>query len=130
MMWRAVAGLLWMGSLLPWLWGRGWSGDWGLTESSSTGDSHNCQTPVSGLGLGVDFTCTWDNYNNDNDNYKNNPHLNFLKGTVLGDKERGLGLRDKRDKGQGKIAKWSLTLKTKSRFSFSVHGVLSGLKVF
>ena len=26
---------------------------------------------------------------------KKNPHLNFLKGTVLGDKEQGVGIRDK-----------------------------------
>ena len=44
---------------------------------------------VLGLGLGVDFTFTWD------DNHKNNPHLNFFKGTVLGVKEQGLGIRDK-----------------------------------
>ena len=44
-----------------------------------------CQTPVLGLGLGVDFTFTWDN---------KNPHLNFLKGTVLGAKEQGVGGRD------------------------------------
>ena len=42
-----------------------------------------CQTPVLGLGLGVNFTFAWDN-NNDK-----NPHLNFLKGTVLGAKEQG-----------------------------------------
>ena len=30
-----------------------------------------CQTPVLGLGLGVDFTFAWDN--------KKNPHPNFLK---------------------------------------------------
>ena len=47
-----------------------------------------CQTPVLGLGLGVDFTFAWDN---DNDNR----HLNFVKGTVLGDKEQGVGIRDK-----------------------------------
>ena len=46
---------------------------------------------VLGLGLGVDFTFTLDN-NNDNNN---NPHLNFFKGTVLGVKEQGLGIRDK-----------------------------------
>ena len=40
-----------------------------------------CQTPVLGLGLGVDFTFAWDNHNN-----HNNPHLNFMKGTVQGDK--------------------------------------------
>ena len=45
------------------------------------------------LGLGVDLTLTWDN--NDSDNDKNNPHLNFLKGTVLRDKEQGLGITDK-----------------------------------
>ena len=48
-----------------------------------------CQTPVLGLGLGVDFTFAWDNNHN-----HNNPHLNFVKGTVLGDKEQGI-----RDKG-------------------------------
>ena len=47
-----------------------------------------CQTPLLGLGLGVDFTFTCDN--NDNNNIdKNNPHLNFSKETVLGDKEQG-----------------------------------------
>ena len=63
-----------------------------------------CQTPV--LGLGVDFTFPWDNKNNNNDNDntdKNNPHLNFVKGTEPGDKEQGVGIRDKgkekRDKG-------------------------------
>ena len=54
---------------------------------------------VLGLRLGVDFTFTLDNNNdnnnNDNDN-NNNPHLNFFKGTVLGVKEQGLGIRDKR----------------------------------
>ena len=48
-----------------------------------------CQTPVLGLGLGVDFSFAWDNHNH------NNPHLNFMKGTVLGDKEQGVGIRDK-----------------------------------
>ena len=28
--------------------------------------------------------------------FDNNPHLSFLKGTVLGSKEQGLGIRDKR----------------------------------
>ena len=59
-----------------------------------------CETPVLGLGLGVDFTFTWDNNNNndnsDNGNDKNIPHLNFLKGTVLGGKAEGLGITDKR----------------------------------
>ena len=53
---------------------------------------------VLGLRLGVDFTFALDNNNdnNNNDNDNNNPHLNFFKGTVLGVKEQGLGIRDKR----------------------------------
>ena len=59
---------------------------------------------VLGLRLGVDFTFTSDNNNDNNDNNDNNndndndnnPHLNFFKGTVLGVKEQGLGIRDKR----------------------------------
>ena len=47
------------------------------------------QTPLSGVGQGVDFTFAWDNNNNDK-----NPHLNFLKGAVLGDKDQGEGKRD------------------------------------
>ena len=54
-----------------------------------------CQTPVLGLGLGLDFTFAGDNHNNQNDKNDNNPHLNFVKGTVLGDKEQGVGIRDK-----------------------------------
>ena len=59
-----------------------------------------CQTQVLGLGLGVDFTFAGDNHNNHNHNNHNlkndnNPHLNFVKGTVLGDKEQGVGIRDK-----------------------------------
>ena len=51
---------------------------------------------VLGLRLGVDFTFTLDNNDsNDKDNDNNNPHLNFFKGTVLGVKEQGLGIRDK-----------------------------------
>ena len=52
-----------------------------------------CQTPVLGLGLGVGFTIAWGNANYNNHN--NNSHLNFVKGTVLGDKEQGVGIRDK-----------------------------------
>ena len=63
--------------------------------------SYYCQTPVLGLGQGVYFTFAWDK-NHKNHNH-NNPHLNFVKGTVLGDKEQGVGIRDKglrlRDKG-------------------------------
>ena len=44
-----------------------------------------CRTPVLDLGLGVDFTLAWDKINK-------NPHLNFLKGTDLEDKERGIGI--------------------------------------
>ena len=50
-----------------------------------------CQTPV--LGLGVDFTFAGDNHRNHKNH--NNPRLNFVKGTVLGDKEQGVGIRDK-----------------------------------
>ena len=52
---------------------------------------------LQGLGqrLGVDFTFTSDNNDNHNDNNDNNPHLNFFKGTVLGVKDQGLGIRDK-----------------------------------
>ena len=64
----------------------------------------NCQTPVLGLRLRVDFTFTLDNNGNDNndnnDNDNNNPHLNFFKGTVLGVKEQGLGIKDK---GQSRV---------------------------
>ena len=52
------------------------------------------RTPVLGLGLGVDVTFASDNNNNNNKN--NNPRLNFLKGIVLGDKEQGVGIIDKR----------------------------------
>ena len=66
-----------------------------------------CQTPDLGLGLGVDFTFAWDNDNNhkNHKNHKNhnNPHLNFMKGTVLGDKEQEVGDKEQgggiRDKG-------------------------------
>ena len=58
---------------------------------------------VLGLRLGVDFTFTLDNNHNDNDNNNdnndndnNNPHLNFFKGTVLGVKEQGFGIWNKR----------------------------------
>ena len=54
-----------------------------------------CQTPVLGLGLGVDFTFAWDNHDNNNHKNDNNPHLNFVKGIVLGDKEQRVGIRDK-----------------------------------
>ena len=46
-----------------------------------------CQTPVLGLGLGFDFTFAWDN--------DNNPQLNFVKGTELGDNEQGIRVRPK-----------------------------------
>ena len=49
------------------------------------------QTPVLGLGLGVDFIFAGDNHKNENDN----PYLNFVKRTVLGDKEQGVWIRDK-----------------------------------
>ena len=71
---------------------------------------------VLGLGLGVDFTFAWDNNNKNNGNNdyndKNIPHLNFVKGTVLGDREKGVGII--RNKAKMVRPKWSLTLKTKS----------------
>ena len=61
-----------------------------------------CQTPVLGLELGVDFTFAGDNHKN-HKNENDNPHLNFVKETVLGNKEQGVSIRDKglkiRDKG-------------------------------
>ena len=60
---------------------------------------HFCRTPVLGQGPGVDFTFAWD-HNDNND--KNNPHLNFLKGTVLLDKEQGVGIRDNGQESRGK----------------------------
>ena len=46
---------------------------------------------------------TWSFTLDNNNNNKNNPHLNFLKGKVLWDKEQGEGIRDKdqgiRDEG-------------------------------
>ena len=59
-------------------------------------------TPVLGQGLGVDFTFVRDDNNNDNNNDIKNPHLNFMKGTILGDEEQGVGVRDK---GLGKVDK-------------------------
>ena len=62
------------------------------------GSSTFVKLQVLGLRLGVDFTFTLDNndnHNDNNDNNDNNPHQYFLKGTVLGVKEQGLGIRDK-----------------------------------
>ena len=63
---------------------------------------HIVKLQFLGLRLGVDFTFTLDNNHNhnhnnhnNNDNDSNNPHLYFFKGTVLGVKEQGLGIRDK-----------------------------------
>ena len=41
----------------------------------------------------MDINFAWDNKNKT----KKSPHLNFLKGTALGDKEQGVGII--RDKG-------------------------------
>ena len=49
-------------------------------------ETHIVELQVLGLGLGVDFTFAWDNNKNNNNK---NPHLNFFRGTVLGDKEQG-----------------------------------------
>ena len=54
-----------------------------------------CQTPVLGLGLGVDSTFACHNNDNNHNHNHNNPHLNFVRKTVLGDKELGVGIRDK-----------------------------------
>ena len=100
-----------------------------LLDQLATLAMHSClihfffQTPVLGLGLGVDFTFAWDNNNKNNDNNdKNNPHLNFLKATVLGEEEQGLGIRVQcqgtRFNGKEIRPKWSLTLKTKSCMPF------------
>ena len=52
---------------------------------------------VLGQGLGVELTLLLLGHNNkNNEKKKKKNHLNFLKGTVLGDKEKGI-----RDKGQG-----------------------------
>ena len=48
---------------------------------------------VLSLGLGVDFTFAGDNHKNEN--YNDNPHLNFVKETALGYREQGVGIRDK-----------------------------------
>ena len=76
-----------------------------LIKGETQNKLNYCRTPVLGLGLGVDFTFSWDNNNNDNNdnnNKKNNPHLNLLTGTVLADKKQGVGIRDK---GQGSRVK-------------------------
>ena len=83
----------WLGGQCSSLYLQGW-GDFSISQ----GAFKYCQTPVLGLELGVDFTFTWDNNNNNNgknNNDKNNPHLNFFKGTALRDTEQGVGIRDK-----------------------------------
>ena len=40
--------------------------------------------------------------NNEKKKKKKNPHLNFLKETVLGDKELGVGVRDKGQRSKDK----------------------------
>ena len=54
------------------------------------------QTPVLGLGLGVVFTFAGDNHKN-HKNENNNPHLYFVNGAVLGDKEQRVGIRNTED---------------------------------
>ena len=56
-----------------------------------------CIVKLQGLGLelGVDLTFAWDNNNNDNNKNDKNPRLNIWKGTALGDKEQGVGIRGK-----------------------------------
>ena len=83
-----------------------------LVRTGLTWDTDLASTPsviviivelqVLGQGLGFDFSFAWDDNNNNNND--KNPHLSFLKGTVLGYKEQGIGIRDKgqriRDKTQ------------------------------
>ena len=70
-------------------------GSHGVVIFPKYGNSHFCQTPVLGLGIGVDFTFAGDNDNDKNNhNNHNNPHLYFVKGTALEDKEQGVGMRD------------------------------------
>ena len=56
----------------------------------------SCIVELQGLGLklGVDFNFAWDNHNYHNHN-QINPHLDFVKGRVLGDKEQEVRIRDK-----------------------------------
>ena len=58
---------------------------------------HFCQTPNlrPKTRSWLYFTLDNNDNDNDNDNNDNNPHLNLFKGTVLGVKEQGLGIRDK-----------------------------------
>ena len=47
----------------------------------------------------MDSTFAGDNHNRNNHNHNhkndNNPHPNFVKETVLGEKEQGVGIKDK-----------------------------------
>ena len=58
-----------------------------------------------------------------NNNNNKNPHLNFVKGTVLGDKERGrdkgYGIRDK-GKGDGIKGKTEVEFDTEDQVLYSV----------
>ena len=57
---------------------------------------YSSSSPSTIIDLKSLWIFTWDNKNNHNHKDNNNPHLNFFKGTVLGVKEQGLGIRDKR----------------------------------
>ena len=50
---------------------------------------------ILGLGQEVDFNIAFDSNSNNNNNNDKNPQLNFLRGTVLGAKGQGVGIRDK-----------------------------------
>ena len=69
--------------------------DVSLIQDPASNKSNIVKLQVLGLRLGVDFTFTLDNNDNNNDKNDNNPHLNFFKGTVLGVKKQGLGIRHK-----------------------------------
>ena len=61
---------------------------------------------IAKLSSSLQLSKTWtrvgftflSNNNNNNNNDNKNPHLDFLKGTVLENEEQGVGMRDK---GQG-----------------------------
>ena len=59
-------------------------------------------TAISNIIANIDNNNNNNNNNDNNDNDKNNPHLNFLKETVLGDKELGVGVRDKGQRSKDK----------------------------
>ena len=67
-------------------WLRRLCGGWLETDNRAISVQLNLTGTATGTEIG----------NNNHNNHKNdNPHLNVVKGTVLGDKEPGVGIRDK-----------------------------------